>query len=52
MKRSFTEEELEAARKARNAKLREWRKKNPEKVREYELRHWVKVGMAQKGLKK
>lgn len=48
LKEKFTPEELEAARKARNAKLREWRKKNPEKVKEYALRHFVKLGMAMK----
>ena len=48
---NFTAEEMELARKARNAKMREWRRKNPEKVKEHQLRHWIKVGMAEKGQK-
>lgn len=30
----------DAAREARNAANREWRKKNPAKVREYNRRYW------------
>lgn len=32
----------EAARKLRNEKLREWRKKNPEKMKLYAERYWEK----------
>ena len=31
------------ARKARNLYLREWRKKNPEKDREYKARYWARI---------
>ena len=47
IKSQFTAEELKAARKARNEYLREWRKRNPEKVKEYEIKHFLKV--AQEG---
>ena len=30
----------EAARKARNAYLRDWRAKNPEKVKQYNANYW------------
>ena len=46
IKEQFTPEELEAAREAHNAYMRAWRKKNPDKVKAYELKHYVKVGMA------
>ena len=46
MEEKYTKEQLEAARKARNAKKREWRAKNRDKVKEYELRHWIKVAAA------
>ena len=45
---TFTAEQLEAARLARNAKLREWRAKNPDKVKAAELRYYVKLGMKMK----
>lgn len=32
----------EAAKEARNAYLREWRKKNPERVKAIEARYWEK----------
>lgn len=32
------------ARAARAKYMREWRKKNPEKVREYDTRHWERSG--------
>lgn len=36
--------ELEsAAKEARNAYLRDWRRRNPEKVAEYARRHWERV---------
>ena len=31
------------AREARNKYMREWRKKNPDKQKEYERRHWEKL---------
>lgn len=34
------------ARKARAKYLREWRKKNPDKVREQRARYWEKKGAA------
>ena len=46
VKAQFTNEEVEAARKARNAYLRAWRKRNPDKVQAYALKHYAKVGMA------
>lgn len=39
----MTDKQREAAKKARNAYLRAWRKKNPQKVREYQERHWARV---------
>ena len=33
----------EEAKAARRAYWREWRKKHPDKVREYQRRHWEKV---------
>lgn len=38
----MTAEQREAVRKARNAYVREWRKKNPEKVKKYWERYWLK----------
>ena len=35
----------ERARQARNAYQREWRKKNPDKVKEIQLRHWAKKAL-------
>ena len=46
VKKQFTADELEAARLARNAYMRAWRKKNPEKVHTYDLKHWQNVGQA------
>ena len=39
----------EEARKARNAYMHAWRKKNREKVRSYEERHWEKKAAEAKG---
>ena len=36
----------EAAKEARRQYGREWRKKNPEKVREYNDRYWLKKAAA------
>lgn len=33
----------DAAREARNAYARKWRRENPEKVKEYARRHWEKM---------
>lgn len=44
----FTPEQLEQARLARNAKLREWRHKNPDKVKAAQIRHFLKVAQARK----
>ena len=33
---------LEKARQAKNEYQRQWRKKNPEKVRQYQENYWVK----------
>lgn len=33
---------LESARQLRNQKAKEWRKRNPEKVKDINLRYWVK----------
>lgn len=41
-KQEFTKEQIEEARKARNAALRAWRKRNPEKVKAAQLRYYVK----------
>lgn len=46
VKTQFTNEEIEAARKARNAYLRAWRKRNPDKVQAYALKHFAKIGLA------
>lgn len=40
---NFTQDQLEAARKLRNAKHKEWRDKNPDKVKAAQLRYWVKL---------
>ncbi|MDD4234667.1 MAG: helix-turn-helix domain-containing protein [Bacteroidales bacterium] len=37
----------EAARKAKNEYHRQWRKKNPEKVKQANLRHWEKKAQEQ-----
>lgn len=37
-----TNAQKEAARQARNAYLREWRRKNPDKNKEYIERYWTK----------
>ena len=42
----FTPEQLEMARQARNAKLKAWRKANPEKVKAAQIRHFLKVAQA------
>ena len=42
----FTPEQLEMARQARNAKLKEWRHRNPEKVKAAQIRHFLKVAQA------
>ncbi len=39
----MTDQQREAARQARNAYLREWRRRNPGKTREYQERHWARV---------
>ena len=39
------ENAVEKARKARNAYLREWRRKNPEKVRAIQQRYWEKKAL-------
>ena len=41
-KTTFTAEELELARKARNRAHREWAKRNPDKVRANHIRHWLR----------
>lgn len=41
-KTTFTAEELEKARKARNAAHREWAKRNPEKIKAARIRHWLR----------
>lgn len=33
----------EKARKAKNAYQREWRRRNPEKIKEYTKRHWERM---------
>lgn len=38
----MTEKELEAAREARNAYYRKWRKNNPDKVKAIKDRYWLK----------
>jgi len=38
----MTAKDQEAARKARNAYQREWRKKNPEKVKQINERYWLR----------
>ncbi len=38
----MTQIELEAAKDARRAYQREWRKKNPDKVRATTMRYWAK----------
>lgn len=43
----MTAEQREAVRKARNAYVREWRKKNPEKVKKYWERYWLKKAQEQ-----
>ncbi len=45
MKR-FTDEQLEElAREKQREYLREWRKKNPDKVKEYNKRYWRKKAL-------
>jgi len=34
--------DAEMAKLARNAYLREWRRQNPEKVKQYQINHWKK----------
>lgn len=41
-KQEFTKEQIEEARKAKNAALRAWRKQNPEKVKAAQLRYYIK----------
>ena len=43
----LTPEELEAARRARNAYQREWRRKNPEKVKATVARYWLRKAAEQ-----
>lgn len=38
----MTDQQREAARQARNAYLREWRRRNPDLVRAQQERHWVR----------
>lgn len=47
-KQEFTKEQIEEARKAKNAALRAWRKRNPEKVKAAQLRYYVKKAQAYK----
>lgn len=39
---NLTEEQKEAIRWAQRIKMREWRRKNPEKQKEYMARYWLK----------
>lgn len=39
----------EAAKEARRKAAREWRKKNPEKAKEYARRYWEKKAAAARG---
>ena len=43
----MTEEELRAAKEAQAKYYREYRKRNPEKVRETNLRYWAKKAKQQ-----
>lgn len=45
----LTPEELEAARRARNEYQREWRRRNPEKVRAAQKRYWLRKAAQQTG---
>jgi hypothetical protein len=38
----LSEEQREAIRKAQREHMREWRRKNPEKQKEYMARYWLK----------
>ena len=38
----MTDQQREAARQARNAYLREWRRRNPDLVRAQQERHWAR----------
>lgn len=42
----MTEQEIRKAREAKNKYQREWRRKNPERVREQALRHWLRKAKA------
>ena len=42
----MTDEEIKKARAAKNAYQRQWRRENPDKVREQTLRHWLKKAQA------
>lgn len=44
-KHQFTKAEIEAARVAKNAALREWRHRNPDKVKAAQIRHFLKKAM-------
>lgn len=44
----MTKAERDAAREARNAYLREWRRKNPQRVRELRERYWLRKARKQK----
>lgn len=45
----MTKAERDAAREARNAYLREWRRKNPQRVRELRERYWLRKARKQSG---
>jgi hypothetical protein len=40
--REYTKDELTAAREARRLYLREWRTRNPEKVKAYNHKYWIR----------
>lgn len=42
IEREYTKDELAAAREARRLYLREWRARNPEKVKAYNHKYWLR----------
>lgn len=47
MENNAVNSQKEAARRARNAYMREWQKKNPDKVRANTERYWMRVAARQ-----
>lgn len=41
-----TKQEIEAAKAAKAAYEREWRRSNPDKVKEYRLKYWIRKAEA------